>query len=212
MKKDNLLLPILIGICFLLCLIVINVFLSIRLNQDIRELENYLILEDKIIQEEQKIVSQKPKAIKKELVFKLEYPDEEELILVEEVILDAEHPYAELIANLTEYELEEFYTILYAEAGGESIEGQRAATEVILNRMLKRNQSMIEVLSAPGQFTTWECRTVGKYNNTQIYVLQIVATADPILPDLDYIYFGRGIARYMNDPIKIENHWFGAKR
>ena len=142
---------------------------------------------------------------------------EQDLIEQEYLLMNyknANSPYADIINNLTEGEMDLLCTILAAEARGESIKGQRAAVEVILNRMMsKRFPNTIQgVLSSPMQFTTWKNRVVGKYSNIQKEVVELVATETPVLPSLHYVYFSKGISKYMNDPIQIGNHWFGAEK
>ena len=217
MKKDNLLLPILIGIISILLLIVINTYLIINTKNDIKELEKYLIIAEQGTIEEAKPVK---KAIIKQnfTLMKDEGHDVGSAGIAYEITKRDPHPYAELIASFTEHELAVFYTVLCAEAGGESIEGQRAAAEVMLNRVLsnKYPDTIIEVLSQPSQFSVWDTINVGTYNNTQVEVIELVSIEDPILPCLYYVYFSQGIARYMdkeiNKPIQIGNHWFGARQ
>ena len=213
MKKNKLLLP-LFGICYLLFVIVINIFFYQRTKVEIERLEN-LIIEEPIV-EEGIIEVREAVPAKKQIFFILELEGDiidnagYDIIIEEEI----ENPYAEIVNNFSNYDFEVFYTILAAEAGGESVEGQRMAAEVMLNRVLSdRHPNTIQgVLSAPNQFTTWDNMKLGKYSNKQIEVLELVITEDPLLPSLNYVYFSRGISRYMHSPIKEGNHWFGSNQ
>lgn len=120
-------------------------------------------------------------------------------------------PYAAVIKNLTAEEKELICKITYKEAGNQSIAGQRAVMEVILNRLCSGvwPNDIESVLSAPGQFSTWSSRnkiTDEKLAEMQS-VLSIVETDNTtILPNNSYVYFN--CANPKKDSIKIEEHWF----
>ena len=120
-------------------------------------------------------------------------------------------PYAAVIKTLTAEERELICKITYREAGNQSIIGQRAVMEVILNRLCSGvwPNDIESVLSAPGQFSTWSSRnkiTDEKLAEMQ-FVLSIVETDNTtILPNNNYVYFN--CANPKKDSIKIEEHWF----
>lgn len=119
-------------------------------------------------------------------------------------------PYQELIDSLTEDEKYLIYQITYLESGNQSMEGQRAVVEVILNRVLsdKFPNTVEGVLSQPGQFTTWKNRNSAAHNAEQEEALELVYKNAPVLT-LDYLMFSRGQFSWGRNYIQIEDHWFG---
>ena len=119
-------------------------------------------------------------------------------------------PYADLIDTLTDDEKYLIYQITFLEAGNQSMEGQRAVVEVILNRVLsdKYPNTVKEVLSQSGQFVTWSYRNSKSHNEEQEEALQLVYEEEPILT-LDYLMFSRGKFSWGRNYIKIGDHWFG---
>lgn len=143
---------------------------------------------------------------------KVQIIEESTEIKTEDIV---QHPYKDLIENLTDYEKELIYKITFAEAGNQEEEGQRAVIEVILNRVISDNfpNTIEEVLSQKHQFTTWKIRNKIKQNDQDkiISILELVANEEPILPSLDYLFFARRKqTKYAIDFIKIQDHWFGA--
>ena len=119
-------------------------------------------------------------------------------------------PYVDLINTLTDNEKYLIYQITFLEAGNQSMEGQRAVIEVILNRVLsdKYPDTVEGVLSQSGQFTTWPYRNSKSHNEKQEEALQLVYEEEPILT-LDYLMFSRGKFSWGRNYIKIGDHWFG---
>ena len=119
-------------------------------------------------------------------------------------------PHQILIDSLTENEKYLIYQITYLESGNQSMEGQRAVIEVILNRVLsdKFPNTVEGVLSQPGQFKTWKNRNAAAHNKEQEEALELVYKNDPILT-LDYLMFSRGQFSWGRNYIQIEDHWFG---
>ena len=115
-----------------------------------------------------------------------------------------------MIESLTDDEKYLIYQITFLEAGNQSIDGQRAVIEVILNRVLsdKYPDTVEGVLSQSGQFTTWSCRNCKSHNEEQEDALELVYTEAPVLT-LDYLMFSRGKFSWGKNYIKIGNHWFG---
>ena len=134
--------------------------------------------------------------------------------LKEEYISDTENeplsPYYELITNLTDNEKYLIYQITYLEAGNQSMEGQRAVIEVILNRVLsdKYPDTVEGVLSQSGQFVTWKNRNAKSHNEEQEEALELVFTEQPVLT-LDYMMFSMGQFSWGRNYVKIGDHWFG---
>ena len=140
---------------------------------------------------------------------------EEEIIIIEEEVIV--NPYTEMIENLTDYEKELIYKITFAEAGNQEEDGQRAVIEVILNRVLSDDfpNTVEGVLSQKHQFTTWGRRNKVRQVDQEriVYILELVAIEEPVLPSLEYLFFARGKqTKYATDFIKIQDHWFGATK
>ena len=136
------------------------------------------------------------------------YINDEDIVIIKE---NLNNPYTEIIKGLTEDEKHLIYQITYLEAGNQSLEGQRAVIEVILNRLLSEQypDTIYDVLSQPGQFATWKNRNLKSHNEEQVAALQLVAEEEPLL-DSTYITFSRGKFTWASDYIKIGDHWFGS--
>lgn len=119
-------------------------------------------------------------------------------------------PYTSLINSLSADEKYLIYQIVYAEAGNQSIKGQRAVIEVILNRVLsdKYPNTVYGVLSQAGQFATWRVRNVVKHNKQQEEALKLVYEEAPVL-NLNYLIFSLGKTSYGKNYVKIDDQWFG---
>lgn len=129
-------------------------------------------------------------------------------IVEEEVPLS---PYVGVIDNLTEEEKDILLKITFAEAGNQSMEGQRAVIEVILNRILSEDfpNNLVDVLSQDGQFATWKYHKNVTYNEEQELALALVYSEVPILSCMDYVFFAKSRYNYANDYVQIGDHWFG---
>lgn len=119
-------------------------------------------------------------------------------------------PYRDLIDSLTDDEKYLIYQITFLEAGNQSMEGQRAVVEVILNRVLSDMypDTVEGVLSQSGQFTTWGYRNSKSHNEEQEEALQLVYEESPVLT-LDYLMFSRGKFSWGRNYVQIGDHWFG---
>lgn len=134
----------------------------------------------------------------------------------------------DLINSLTEEEIDLICRIVVLEAGNQSIEGQRAAIEVILNRIMSEYypNTAYEVLSAEGQFTTWGARnnvSQDRIDEMKIVVYLVRDTPESVfekyieengytcLPQ-DYVYFARGRFEWADNHICIEDHWFETRK
>ena len=120
------------------------------------------------------------------------------------------NPYIDLIDTLTSDEKYLIYQITFLEAGNQSMEGQRAVIEVILNRVLSANfpDTVEGVLSQPEQFATWSYRNSKPHNKEQEEALKLVYEEKSILT-LDYFMFSRRKFSWAKNYIEIGDHWFG---
>ena len=130
----------------------------------------------------------------------------------------------DLINSLSDEDLELICRIAVLEAGNQSEEGKRAAIEVILNRLVSEHfpNSVYEVLSAEGQFTTWGARnTVSqeRVEEMKVIVYLVGETPESVFEDYiaeyeydcapqDYVYFARGRFDWAANHVKIGDHWF----
>lgn len=138
---------------------------------------------------------------------------EEEEVIDEDVVIEENcgNPYAALIDGLSEDEKYMIYQITFLESGNQSMEGQRAVIEVILNRVLsdKFPNSVQGVLSQSGQFSTWSYMNSKSHNSTQEEALQLVYTESPVLGSTSYVYFSTGKFSWAHNYVQIGAHWFG---
>ena len=134
----------------------------------------------------------------------------------------------DLINSLTEEDLDLICRIVVLEAGNQSIEGQRAAIEVILNRIMSEYypDTAYGVLSAEGQFTTWGARdnvSQDRIDEMKVVVYLVRDTPESVfekyieengytcLPQ-DYVYFARGRFEWADNHVCIEDHWFETRK
>lgn len=139
--------------------------------------------------------------------------EEEEEVIDEDVVIEENggNPYTALIDGLSEDEKYMIYQITFLESGNQSMEGQRAVIEVILNRVLsdKFPNSVQGVLSQSGQFSTWSYMNSRSHNSTQEEALQLVYTESPVLGSTSYVYFSTGKFSWAHNYVQIGAHWFG---
>lgn len=120
------------------------------------------------------------------------------------------NPYGNLIDCLTDEEKYLIYQVTYLESGNQTMEGQRACIEVILNRVLSdRYPNTVEgVLSQSGQFNVWSYRFKKQHNEQQEIALQLVYEEKPVLSQ-DYLMFSLGKFSWGRNYVKIDDVWFG---
>lgn len=96
-------------------------------------------------------------------------------------------------APVTAPEFELMARVVYAESNTESLDGQQAVAEVILNRRAAGNFSdTIEgVIYAPNQFSTAPMLDAVTPTQTNYAAVWLALYGEPILP-LDVVYFSRG--------------------
>ena len=96
-------------------------------------------------------------------------------------------------APITGDDFELLARVVYAESNTESLEGQQAVAEVVLNRRAAENfpDTVRDVLYQPGQFATasmLERVTPTQNNYTAVW---LALYGEPVLP-MDVVYFSRG--------------------
>lgn len=115
--------------------------------------------------------------------------------------------------HIEEWEIDEMAAIIYLEARNQSLKGQQAVAEVILNRVLYDGfpDSVYEVLhqgESKGvvQFTTVKYLDEAKLTETQYKAINAALYGEPILP-LDVVFFSESGE---NDNVwgKIDDHIF----
>lgn len=96
-------------------------------------------------------------------------------------------------APVTAAEFDLIARVVYAESNTESIEGQQAVAEVILNRRAAGNfaGSIYDVVYAPGQFSTAPMLERVTPNVINYSAVWLALYGEAILP-LDVVYFSRG--------------------
>lgn len=124
--------------------------------------------------------------------------------------------YTDLIDSLTEEEKELIYRITFREAGNQCEEGQRAVMEVILNRVLSESfpDTVYDVLSASGQFSTWKKRNEVSQENIEkmAQVFDVLYNSEETILTKDYVYFDGVQHSYAYNYVKIQGHWFGTRK
>lgn len=119
--------------------------------------------------------------------------------------------YADIAASITGSERELLAKATYLEAGNQSMTGQRAVVEVILNRVMDdKFPSTIEgVLYQPGQFTTAPRLASATPNEEQYEAVDLtLETSTPILEPY-VLFFATGLPDWQTKYEKIGAHYFG---
>lgn len=141
---------------------------------------------------------------------------------LEEIVVNDEMVQEEVIVNinnvpmnrwgitLTEEEIMTLCQVLFLESGTESDYAQWATVSVIFNRMAdpRFGSSLVEVLSAPNQFTTWSFRHRAIIREKELrniaYVLYGFSSEHT--DNMGYLFFGLG--KGSASATKIDNQWF----
>ncbi len=119
--------------------------------------------------------------------------------------------YADIATSITENERELLAKATYLEAGNQSMTGQRAVVEVILNRVMsdKFPDTIEEVLYQPGQFTTAPQLASAKPNEEQYEAVDLtLETSTPVLEPY-VLFFATGLPDWQTKYEKIGAHYFG---
>lgn len=178
------------------------------ISEEIYENENIIYNSEEIIIE---IESEKEEILEEEIAEAIE--EEVEYIEVEYIDKDTSisNKYINIIDSLTEEEKDLICRITFREAGNQNQDGQRAVIEVILNRVIDERfpNTVNEVLSQPGQFSTWGGRSsVTDEQISGIYPLfDIIYTEESVLNG-NYVYFDGKQHSYGKNYVKIQDHWF----
>lgn len=89
---------------------------------------------------------------------------------------------------LSDKEIRDFAALLYLEAGGTSIECQKAVASTVLNRMYLYNTNLYDTIYASGQFTPAHKIKYTKPNPIQIEIIKSLCKTGPTIPKT-VIYF-----------------------
>ncbi len=119
--------------------------------------------------------------------------------------------YADIAASITENERELLAKATYLEAGNQSMTGQRAVVEVILNRVMddKFPDTIEAVLYQPGQFTTAPNLASATPSEEQYRAVDLtLETSTPILEPY-VLLFATNIPDWQTKYEKIGAHYFG---
>lgn len=145
---------------------------------------------------------------------------EEEIIPIEwdyNISYGEPNAYEKIWDAATEEEKELVALILALEAQTEPFEGQKAAVEVILNRVASEDpywpDTIKGVLSQKGQFATWKYRNKPYNRPTEEQykaIKEVISAGHEVLPE-DYVFFARSRANG-KDFIKIGHHYFSRSK
>lgn len=115
--------------------------------------------------------------------------------------------------ELTTDEIELLAKILFREAGNQPYEGQAAVVECIFNRMVDDyfGGTLYEVLSKPGQFTTWAGRNKATPTSENYEVINDVLLGKTNVLSKEYLYFSRGGHKKHSGYRQIYDHQFCTK-
>lgn len=113
--------------------------------------------------------------------------------------------------ELTEEEIDLLAKIVWLEARGESVEGQEAVVEVVLNRMASDlyPDTLYDVLSQkhPVQFSSWKNREKASPTETEYQSIYNVLNGNTNLLRDDTLYFSTFMMT-KNLDVQIGNHYF----
>ena len=145
------------------------------------------------------------------------------VMAAETAIEEDENDYARVIRLASDKEIDELCRVLFLECRGESFEGKVACVETIFNRVLSENwpDSVHEVLSERGQFSTWkhiadaydvdEDDSAVQQGEICRAIMYVYDNGRTVLPSGKYVYFDtRGINGRSH--IRIDHQYFGAER
>lgn len=151
------------------------------------------------------------------LAFKVQNPEPiyietPKIVYQTEIVEVGQEPYYSDIADsITDDERELLARATYLEAGNQSMTGQRAVVEVILNRVMddKFPDTIKGVLYQPGQFTTASRIADAIPNEEQYEAVDLtLETSTPILEPY-VLFFATGLPDWQTKYEKIGAHYFG---
>ena len=113
--------------------------------------------------------------------------------------------------QLTEEEIDLLAKIVWVESRGESVEGQKAVVEVILNRIASEKfpNTLYEVLSQknPTQFASWKHRDSARPTEKEYASIYSVLNGETSILREDTLYFAtKKLTRNLD--VKIDGHYF----
>lgn len=122
--------------------------------------------------------------------------------------------YADIAATITEEERELLAKAVYLEAGNQSITGQRAVVEVILNRVMSESfpDTIEEVLYQPGQFATAPQLTSAIPNEDQYRAVDLTLESSTPILEPYVLFFATGLPDWQMKYEKIGAHYFGYQK
>lgn len=104
------------------------------------------------------------------------------------------------------------YNIIFYEANGESLDGQRSVLDVVLNRARSEKKSLCKIMSAPYQFSWYGVKPLKKLDTAH---LNKVKWHSPVLLNNEKWFFRRELSPSWARKLKcsiIENHKFCRER
>lgn len=154
--------------------------------------------------------TQKPEPI----YIEVPVPTTEVVYQTEVVEVGQEAYYADISSCITESERELLAKATYLEAGNQSMTGQRAVVEVILNRVMDDGfpNTIEDVLYQPTQFSTAPYIASATPNGEQYEAVDLtLETSTPILEPY-VLFFATELPDWQIKYEKIGAHYFGYKK
>ena len=114
--------------------------------------------------------------------------------------------------SISEDDIDLLAALVFHEARGESLDGQKAVVEVVFNRILDSDfkNSVYDVIYEKRQFST-ASKLKGTTPNKENYeAVNYVIENGPTILSTDYVYFSVGKSNGHNF-IKLGGHWFNTK-
>ena len=118
------------------------------------------------------------------------------------------NPYDEI--EISEEDIDLMGRLVFLEARGESIEGQRAVVEVVLNRCLSSDfpDNVNDVIYQKKQFSTAKMLSKTTSNEENIEAVRyVLENGNTSLETTEYVYFSTGKSNG-HGFTKLGNHWF----
>lgn len=112
--------------------------------------------------------------------------------------------------KVTEDDINLLSCLVYCESRGESIEGQRAVAEVVLNRCLSSDfpDNVNDVIYQRKQFSTAKMLSKTTPNEENIEAVKyVLENGNTSLSTTEYVYFSTGKSNG-HGFTKLGNHWF----
>lgn len=78
--------------------------------------------------------------------------------------------------------------VIYDEARGEPLRGQRAVLDVVLTRMKQRKQTACEVVEEPAQFSGYHQGVFKKISQEMLTTYDVVSKMSPVAANAEYFH------------------------